>query len=284
MISHWSNTPPDRNVIAEAWAGNIEVAIASYLLYLKLGAAFAAPLVVVALSFVAISVVVNFTGPAQRRWMARVQKRVGLTSTVIAGMKNIKLAGLVGPISDFIQRLRVDELKAGSRLRQLNLSTTALAFGPLFISPVVTFAFAQHTLDTTTLFTSYSYLVLLATPLTEVIKTVQLAASALACISRIQTYLETEPRRDIRMIESSSKLNSEMGSTEKIAIESDDAPVSHHSQSVHPSPSITVSGGRFGWEENTSVLRDINITIPHSALTIIVGPIASGKSTLIRSV
>jgi ABC-type bacteriocin/lantibiotic exporter with double-glycine peptidase domain len=270
-------------MITEAWAGNIEVAIASYLLYLKLGAAFAAPLVVVALSFVAISVVVNFTGPAQRRWMARVQKRVGLTSTVIAGMKNIKLAGLAGPISDFIQRLRVDELKAGSRLRQLNLSTTALAFGPLFISPVVTFAFAQRTLDTTTLFTSYSYLVLLATPLTEVIKTVQLAASALACISRIQTYLETEPRRDIRTIHSSSKLNSEMGSTEKIAIKSDDAPVSDQLQSVHPSPSITVIGGRFGWEENTSVLRDINLTIPHSALTIIVGPIASGKSTLIRS-
>ncbi|KAI0391240.1 P-loop containing nucleoside triphosphate hydrolase protein [Xylariaceae sp. FL0594] len=269
----------------EAWAGNIEVAVASYLLYRKLGAAFAAPLVIVAVGFVAISFVVNFTGPAQRRWMARVQKRVGLTSIVIAGMKNIKLAGLVGPISDYIQTLRVDELMAGSRLRQLNLSTTALAFGPLFISPVVTFAFAQRTLDTTTLFTSYSYLVLLATPLTEVIKTVQLAASALACLSRIQAYLESESRRDVRMIESSSNLNSEMGSTEKIAMQyEDDKLVSQRVQQVHPSPTITVSDGRFGWEENVSVLRDINITIPPSALTIIVGPIASGKSTLIRSI
>ncbi|KAI1148901.1 P-loop containing nucleoside triphosphate hydrolase protein [Nemania diffusa] len=272
------------STLHEAWAGNIEVAIASYLLYLKLGAAFAAPLVVVALSFVAISIVVKFTGNAQRRWMARVQKRVGLTSTVIAGMKNIKLAGLAGPIGDFIQSLRVDELKAGSRLRQLNLSTTALAFGPLFISPIVTFAFAQHTLDTTTLFTSYSYLVLLATPLTEVIKTVQLAASALACIGRIQEFLETQPRQDVRMIQSSSALSSEMSSTEKTSMNVGIMPVPDRPLPVYSSPSVTVSGGSFGWEQNTPVLHDINLNIPHSALTIVVGPIASGKSTLIRSI
>jgi ABC-type multidrug transport system fused ATPase/permease subunit len=263
-------------LLLEAWAGNIEVALASWLLYNKVGAAFAAPIVVVVLSFITLTALVQFTGDAQRMWMAGVQKRVGLTATVIASMKNIKVSGLASPIFDFIQNLRVNELKAGSRLRKLNLLTTTLAFGPTFISPVLTYAVARRTLDANTLFTSLSYLVLLATPLTNVIKTVQLVISGLACLGRIQAFLESEPREDFRMVLPTAKQN-----LEKDPIETVLAP--ERPQPILSSSAITVSGGSFGWEENIAVLDNIDIHIPKSALTIVVGPIASGKSTLCKA-
>jgi len=46
------------------------------------------------------------------QWMEGVQKRVGLTSSVVAGMKNLKISGLAVPIGSIVQQLRVDELTA----------------------------------------------------------------------------------------------------------------------------------------------------------------------------
>jgi ABC-type multidrug transport system fused ATPase/permease subunit len=254
----------------------IEVALASWLLYNKVGAAFAAPIVIVILSFIVLSTIVQYTGNAQRMWMAGVQKRVGLTATVIASMKNIKVSGLASPISDFIQNLRVNELMAGSRLRKLNLLTTALAFGPVFISPVMTYAIARRTLDANTLFTSLSYLVLLTTPLTNIIKTVQLVMSGLACLGRIQAFLESTPREDFRVVLPTAKPN-----FEKVLIETGLA--AERPDGILSSSAITVSDGSFGWEDDIAVLHNVNIHIPKSSLTIVVGPIASGKSTLCKA-
>ena len=73
----------------EFWANAIEIALASWLLYRQLGAAFAAPIVVVLCCVVSLALIVRYVTPAQRVWMAMVQKRVGMTATVIADMKNI---------------------------------------------------------------------------------------------------------------------------------------------------------------------------------------------------
>ncbi|KAH1471875.1 hypothetical protein KXX06_006711, partial [Aspergillus fumigatus] len=39
-------------------------------------------------------ILINFTGDSHRSWMSGVQKRVGLTATVIASMKWHKISGL----------------------------------------------------------------------------------------------------------------------------------------------------------------------------------------------
>lgn len=43
---------------------------------------------------VGLSILIRFTWDSQRTWMAGVQNRVGLTATVIASMKNLKISGL----------------------------------------------------------------------------------------------------------------------------------------------------------------------------------------------
>ena len=60
------------------WAGIVEVAIASFLLYRSLGVAFVAPIVVVGICVLLAAVLAIFTSNRQKEWMDRIQTRVGM--------------------------------------------------------------------------------------------------------------------------------------------------------------------------------------------------------------
>jgi hypothetical protein len=68
----------------------IQSGLAGWMLYERLGVAFVAPMGVVVVCFIGLGLLISFTGDSQRAWMSGVQKRVGLTATVIASMKSLK--------------------------------------------------------------------------------------------------------------------------------------------------------------------------------------------------
>lgn len=240
----------------DIWASTILVAFASWMLYNHLGPIFAAPIGIVIICLLGLSVVMKFIGNSQRLWMSGVQKRVGLTATVISNMKNLKISGLSTPIRDFVQKLRVSELAAGVRFRKISITAALLGFTPLLISPPVAFAFAQRKLDAATMFTSLSWLLLLTDPLSQIFQNIPEILSGLACLGRIQAFLECETRHDFRQVISSSK------------------------SELHP---VVIKNGKFGWEANNFALQNINTRVPKSSLTIIVGPVGSGKSTMCKT-
>ncbi|KAJ3486425.1 hypothetical protein NLG97_g6615 [Lecanicillium saksenae] len=246
------------------WASPIEVALASWLLYRQLGPAFLAPVVVVAFCAAAIALAVRQIGDAQRKWMGAVQKRTGLTSALVSRMKALKMSGLVEPLVGAVQKLRVDELAAGNRFRGLLVLTAVVGFVPLLLSPVFTFAVTKRDLDSTKIFTSLSYMVLLANPLSQLFQDIPQIFSAIACIGRIQRFLASEPRNDYRF---SSRSIMESRSDSKCV----------------PSQGIKVQNGSFGWEEGSMVLKNVNVDIRPGSFTIVCGPTASGKSTLCRA-
>lgn len=63
-----------------------------------------------------------------------------MTAKVIANMKNVKISGLAAPIQENVQRLRQEDLRVGSKYRRILCCSVVLAFAPLFLSPVATFA------------------------------------------------------------------------------------------------------------------------------------------------
>lgn len=257
----------------EVWASAIQAAIASWLLYNQLGIVFVAPIGIVLASFIVLVIFMKFAGDSQRAWMTRVQKRVGLTATVIGCMKNLKLSGLSGAVEKFIQKLRVEELASGARFRKLSIVAAFLGFLPFLLGPPLTFAFAQRTLNVSKTFTSLSYLTLLTNPLTQIFQAVPQVLSGLACLSRVQTYLECETREDFRRI-----IDRRFRSLEKPP-ELSQAPVrSHESQSL-----VMFKDAKFAWEADNHVLHDINTQITRAALTIVVGSVGSGKSTFCKA-
>jgi len=95
-------------------------------------------------------------------------------------------------------------------------------------------------------------------------------SSALACLDRIQAFLLKENRDDYRMLMSHSHDYSEI--PEKI--ETSEEPV------------IKIRRGCFGWKKDSdkAIIKDINLDIMPGELTLIVGPVASGKSTLLKAI
>lgn len=257
--------------IHELWANIIEVALASWLLSRQIGASFVASLIVVFCCVVLMAFVARFAGIRQKVWMEKIQQRVGLTSAIIGQMKHLKISGLVGPIEESIQQMRVEELKAGARFRMILTWSVIIGYTPMCISPVVTFAFAARTLNVTTIFTSMSYLLLLSNPLAILFQMIPGFNAAFTCLTRIQTFLEKDSRADFRKPVF-------IGGREKMVTESS-------ADQTGPGQSglaMSISKGNFGWEEDKLALQDINLDIAASRLTIIIGPVASGKSTLCK--
>ncbi|CAI6089328.1 unnamed protein product [Clonostachys chloroleuca] len=57
----------------------------------------------------------------------------------------------------------------------------------------------------------------------------------------------------------------------------------HATASQNATPAFSIKDGYFGWRDNNFILRQINLSIPQSKLTMVVGPVASDKSTFCKA-
>ncbi|KAL2845281.1 P-loop containing nucleoside triphosphate hydrolase protein [Aspergillus pseudoustus] len=250
----------------EAWASTAQAGLAALMLYWQLGAAFAAPIGVVTACFIGLGILVRYTGDSQRAWMSVVQRRVGLTATVISSMKSLRISGLSAAVSDYVQQLRVDELVAGARFRSIVIIAALFAYLPDIFSPPLALAFTTRTLDASTVFTSLSYLTLLTSPLSQLFQAVPEIVSALTCLGRIQRFLEAERYNDFRQVAVSSPDRSP------------DTDTNHSSGDC-----IVVKDGSFGWKAEKHILHGLNTRILAASLTMVIGPVGSGKSTFCKA-
>lgn len=92
------------------------------------------------------------------------------------------------------------------------------------------------------------------TSLSQVFQVVPEIVSGFACLGRIQTFLECETHEDTRQLLKDPKRSSEI--------------------------ELAVKDGKFGWELNKFVLQNVTFSLKQSSLTMVVGPVGSGKSTL----
>lgn len=161
-------------------------------------------------------------------------------------------------------------------------SVTFLAFSPGFLAPGLTFlaffglAASQHRqIDVSTVFTSLSLVMLMSSPLISVIQLIPDIPAALACGMRIQSYLLSASRSDPRNVSSSAKAPGTGPSVASaLATASDDI--------------ISLAGSSFGWvdaeSETTTVLEDVNLRLARGGLHVVTGPVACGKSTLLKGI
>ncbi|KAI0130479.1 ABC transporter [Xylariales sp. AK1849] len=252
----------------EFWASIIEVALMSWLLQRQLGIAFVAPLLIVAVCITASSLVSRLSGSRQKVWMERIQKRVGLTAGVLSSMKQLRISGLAAPVEDLLQHMRVEELEAGARFRMILLIIATIGYTPLALAPVIAFAWTSRTLDVTTIFTSVSLLVRLAEPLGMLFQMITPAIVALACLDRIQVFLDRDSRVDYA---------ENIGQTESL---SEDA---SFSEKLDPESIMSIENGWFSWDAGKPCLRDISLQIPVSGVIIVIGPVGCGKSSLCKA-
>lgn len=253
--------------VHEMWANVIEVAIGCWLLEGQLGTAFVAPIVVILASTAMLAGLTRFVGKRQNNWMSRIQNRVGLTANAISNMKLYKISGITGPVSDLIQSLRVAEIQIGNQYRWLIIFAALIAFSPMAFAPVITFAVTSRELDVTTIFTSLSYLLLVTTPLAGMFQNIPNMLAALTCFQRIQRFLVADPRVDFREFPNKPIKDATKGD-----------PNASNSDGL----AFAIEDGSFGWGDDKLTLSHIDARVPAKRLTLVVGPVASGKSTFCK--
>ena len=264
--------------IHELWGDTAEVAIGCWLLYEKIGSSFIAPLVVVLACLFPLGLVLTFLGKRQEQWMSKVQSRVGKTSSILSGMKAFKMLGVTQRIGSLLQESRLDEIRAGNGFRIFQLLTFIIAQTPLAVAAPITFAFTIKSLSTSDLFGALSYIILLANPLDSLIQSLPEIITGMVSLRRIQAFLEDSPEEPASYSSCASFTNKADGTSGSMLL-SDMKPISPPSQSIY-----SVQNGAFGWDKQAPVLKDISTSIGKHSLTIIAGPVASGKSTLCRAI
>ncbi|KAF1734598.1 ABC transporter C family member 10 [Beauveria bassiana] len=272
----------------EVWSQTIEVIIGITLLSLQLGWVSVVPIVLVIFSFLGGALVTKTIGNKQKIWVNAIQARVSFTSSILAGMKNIKMLGLRDIIESMLQQYRIDETLRMAAFRWSILWQNVVQNLPWALTPALTFAIyagqaltrGDKTLDVVTAFSSLAIIHLLTDPTAKLVSAIPSTASTIGCFDRVQAFLLTKPKGDQRSLEAPSLSDAHS------AI--DGGELKDLTQIEHQVPS---SGLAIQVENVTlrpapradPILTDMNFSIPHASFTIIAGPVRAGKSSLLKS-
>ncbi|RDW82953.1 hypothetical protein BP5796_04444 [Coleophoma crateriformis] len=273
----------------EFWANFIQVGIATYLLQRELGLACIAPIVVAILSAGGAFGLSSSASSRQALWMKELQKRVDRRHI---GHAFLDEGCEDGRINEEDDRLDSVSSTSGSQVSQTVSTTDYLhSFIPQQLSPVVTFAVftiitraSGQSLNTAKMFTSLSLLSLLSNPLSQVFQSIPNFMGAVGCFNRIQQFLTSETNSDHRLLLHQSS-ESEAGLLEPdVGHESIELQSMKSENPRLQQEAIVVRNGTFGWNtKDAPILQDLNISIQTGKLTMLIGPVASGKSTLLKA-
>ncbi|ETS84643.1 hypothetical protein PFICI_02668 [Pestalotiopsis fici W106-1] len=269
--------------VHEIWANTVQVAISIWLLYGELGIACVAPAVVTVLSSCGSFLISKYAEKSQVKWMEATQERVSKIGKCIGDMKGVKLLGLSTGIHAMLRSLRSKELGAARHFRYIEVLTAIIAFVPLLLSPVFTFMVfllqsrsSGTSLNSTSIFTSLSLLQLMSQPLANLFQSIPQFIASLGCLGRIGSYLAARDNHNTRMI-TAGGIHGDTVSSDDVAAYKKEAQGENHN-------AITIRNGNFGWIDAKPILREIDLDVPKNRLTVVVGPVACGKTTLSKAV
>ncbi|KAM0819840.1 hypothetical protein AB5N19_05656 [Seiridium cardinale] len=279
--------------IHDSWSTLVQVACAMYILYQQVGAVFIAPVVLSIVCTFGSLVLSSFAGAFQVKWMSALEKRIAITSSLIGSIKGVKMLGWSRKVSELIHQLRLAEIASARNFRLMLLAVVTASFIPVTMAPVATFGIfvsqshkeAVPALGSSRIFTTLSLLSLITQPLDLLFAYVPEIIAAIACFSRIQVYLYQKTQFDVGThFDSTSRKSSSYTRTindSSIGSDSDEI----NEKALPSDTAILLRDVALGWNsEADAVLQSLDSRIPSHKLTIITGPIASGKSTLLKGI
>ena len=234
-------------------------------------------------------------GNSQKVWVDAVQKRIAITSSMLFNIRSIRMTGLSKNTMDRIQQERVHETDKMSKFRWYIVWQNTVQNVPWALAPAVTFAVVAlskpKSLDTPKIFTSLSIITLLTDPAAKLLSAVPATASSIGCIDRIQAFLLSKPREDYRrLLRAQNVPSTSFGSQD--ASRGDASGVE-----LQPLPAAEVGGSRSETlavhfkdvfarpaGADKTILHDVSFSIIPGSVTAVIGSVASGKSTLLKSI
>eukprot|EP00898_Chlorokybus_atmophyticus_P006293 jgi/Chlat1/6665/Chrsp49S06158 len=239
------------------WSSPLQITMAIGLLFYIVGILPAlAGLAVMLLLLPANGLLARWSTSVRKRLIDATDNRVRLLSEVIHGIKAIKLYAWEQPFQQRISQLRDKELK------EVRTTVFLEAFDMMFysLSPVLVavatftvFTMQGNPLTAAVAFPALALFNLLRFPMSILPYQINQFIQAYVALKRVQDFVSTgelPPRVDKTNV---------------------------------PSGTVVVDNGTFTWDEDTPTLQNINLNLQPGTLAIVVGEVASGKSTLLAA-
>ncbi|KAF6831810.1 ABC multidrug transporter [Colletotrichum musicola] len=289
----------------DVWAAAIELPVGIYLLYRQVGPPCFLLLIPGVVCTAVTTKLSARMAPARIAWNEGVQKRVSVTSSMLTQIKGVKMMGLTDHFSGIVQKLRVIELKLSIKFRVLVTILSVLSGAAEHLTPAVIIAAAvfwtraQQGLSIAEAFTALAIIVLVSGPLTKLMASIMQLMGAFGCFTRIQAFLLLDELEDGRQVLSAT--------SEKPSLE-EAAPPSPHGSDLQPlspglapavelrslpgrptsvnagEPLVEIRGATFSLKNGTQLLRDVSLTLRRGTVSMVVGRVGCGKSSLLKGI
>lgn len=274
----------------DLWASAFELGLSIFMLAKIIGGASFFVLIPAILSAMVSSYYTKKLGVARKTWNEKIEKRVGETKDVITQLKAIKMSGLAPFYANHIQALREDEIKTSLPERSVRVGLLSAGALSDAITPVLVVAGAlfwtreTEKLTSAQFFTVLSIVAVVVSPMTHLLTYLPFAVGGYAGLTRIQSFLRLEERLDSRQ---SGNGPAEGSPFEMMTIQAETLRRARETAEKGPSPfAIELVHATINRLENAAVplLDNINIQFRTGQISMIVGPVGAGKSTLCRAI
>ena len=186
-------------------------------------------------------------------------RRISLMEEIMRSIKLIKIYGWEASFFKNLNEIRAEESRLLNRINTIKASILGVIFclPPLLCLVIFGTEEATGTIESVAVFTSMSFFNTLRVPFSKLPKSLRDVLDAFSAMERIQDFL-LEP--DL-----------------SIADSRDEVAANHQG--------ITIQNASLSYgQEGKIVLKNVNLNIPQGSLMMVAGPVASGKSNLLKSI
>ncbi|XP_048522371.1 multidrug resistance-associated protein 1 isoform X2 [Dendroctonus ponderosae] len=240
------------------WSAPLQICLSMYFLWQELGPSVLAGLAVMIILIPINGFIADKSKNLQIKQMKNKDERVKLMNEVLSGMKVLKLYAWEPSFEAHVLKIRDKEVKVLKEAAYLNAGTSFIwSCAPFLVvlATFVSFVFSdqKNILTPVITFKALSLFSLMSMPMGLLPVLLVFTVETYVSVKRINTFMNAE--------------------------ELDPNNVSHDETEADP---LVIENGSFSWGED-SILKGINIRIPHKTLTAIVGSVGAGKSSLISA-
>ncbi|XP_038063976.1 multidrug resistance-associated protein 4-like [Patiria miniata] len=244
------------------WLSPLQAVIVLALLWLEIGWACLPGYAVLILLLPIQAGMSKLFSKLRRKTAAHTDKRVGVMTEIINAMRVIKMYAWEHPFGELVQKIRKAEIRKiiqASYPMGINLLLSIYGNRLLDVCMIITYAFTATNIRVSTVFVVVTYCATLRGSFFRFfLRAIQMRSECLVSIKRIQKFLLLK----------------------EISLPSVDP-----SDGPHQNPGIHVQDLAGSWDENLDnpSLSNINFDVSKGELLAVIGPVGSGKSSLLMA-
>ncbi|THC88453.1 hypothetical protein EYZ11_012101 [Aspergillus tanneri] len=252
--------------IHEIWANIITTAISLFLIERSIGIAMVTALGVSIVCMAAVFLVSLGGSKAQKHWFEATETRVVQVVKILAEFKSIKMMGYTAGLLSSLNAARVHEVQRSQRFRAFVIVVATLAQAATALVPA--FGFATYVLlhnsgdgevlSASVAFGTLTLFNILTSSIGQLIDSIFGTVTAVGCISRVQELCTKHYRLDPRQTNSPA-------------------------EPPHSSVVMNHASAKYD-EDGHDVIQKASFKVKPGMVVRVVGPIASGKSTLLKMI